>query len=397
MIVGRFCENGGDVATAIIPVLEVAERFVMVLPGLLAREAAKPGSPLAGFAIIGSLSQIKSQLRRTVSHPYESMLEAIKLLNSADSAQMQLGLAMLDDMIQMDQQLRQPVIDILCAFLTTSNIPTDWSNEAESDDYRWIRGQVALEELIWNSIPLAATGPNDVASNLTLDLTGARVLNLNLVGREVDRLKLDGAIVYGNALFTGCRVTGSASFEKAEFHGVASFERTSFEGPVAFTRTRFYCSVDLGGSCFSDSVGFRSTNFEDDFIIGVDPDDHGASGSTNFNSDVTFYDVGCGGRMSLDKVNCSGNVLMSRSNILGTLSLRNGHFLNGLTISEVSATDDITLEGAHVMGELRLSLTEFGEVDLVELRAGASQDIYVDEIIAAKWVAVEQNSRSTFR
>ena len=49
------------------------------------------------------------------------------------------------------------------------------------------------------------------------------------------------------------------------------------------------------------------------------------------------------------------------------------------------------------MGELRLSLTEFGEVDLVELRAGASQDIYVDEIIAAKWVAVEQNSRSTFR
>ena len=43
MIINRFCENGGDPGTAVIPVLEVAERFVMVLPRLLAREAARPG------------------------------------------------------------------------------------------------------------------------------------------------------------------------------------------------------------------------------------------------------------------------------------------------------------------------------------------------------------------
>ena len=179
---------------------------------------------------------------------------------------MQLGLAMLNDIVQIDEQRRQSVIDILCAFLTNSNIPADWSNEAASDDYRWIRSQAALEELIWNSIPHATTRTGDVPSSLTLDLTGARVLNLNLVDQEVGRLKLDGAIVYGNALFTGCRVTGSASFERAEFYGIASFERTYFEGPTAFTGTKFYCGANLRGSRFSDSAGFHSANFEDDFL-----------------------------------------------------------------------------------------------------------------------------------
>ena len=100
--------------------------------------------------------------------------------------------------------------------------------------------------------------------------------------------------------------------------------------------------------------------------------------------------------MSLDKVSCSGDAVISGLNLLGALSLRNGHFLNGLAISNVSATDNITLERAHVMGELRLSLTESGDVDLFGLRAGASEDIYIDERIAARWLTSEQNGRSVF-
>jgi uncharacterized protein YjbI with pentapeptide repeats len=397
MIVDRFRENGGDITTAVIPVEEIASRFVVVLPGMLSQEAAHPGSPLAGFIIISSLSQIKSQLRQGKTDPYETMTEAIGLLRSVDPARMQLGISVLSDVIKTNQEYRQAVIDILCAFLTNSSIPQDWDSDSIPDDYRWIRGQAALEELIWESIPPVSTSPRGSAPKIVLNLTGARLLNVNLVGRQVERLKLDGAIIYGNALFADSCITENASFERAEFRGIANFERTSFGGRVAFVRTIFCCGAALGGAHFSGEVGFRSVAFEEDLILGSDPDGPDIFTSTIFDADLTFYDVGCGGRMALEKVNCAGSVSISGSNILDSLSLRSGHFLGGLTIRDVSTTSDLILERAHVMEELRLSLQEFRYADLSEMRAGASQDIYVDERVTEGFLVSEKNSRSFFQ
>jgi hypothetical protein len=109
--------------------------------------------------------------------------------------------------------------------------------------------------------------------NISLDLTGATLIDFTLYRchlhtAQFASTRFTGGAHFartrftGRAGFDGARFAGSAGFSGAEFAGSAGFGGTEFAGDAWFRETRFAGNAGFGGARFDGDAMFDDAEFD---------------------------------------------------------------------------------------------------------------------------------------
>jgi hypothetical protein len=154
------------------------------------------------------------------------------------------GLYALERLAQDDPRQRQPVVNLLCAYLRMPyRAPRDPADDVAIQE-RLVRG--AVQEVLESHLQPAV--PGRFWPDISLRLTSA-----------------DLEFFW----FRGCEVH-EADFSHVTFHEIAAFRDSRFTGRAYFQRARFTGTADLRRAVFS-SGRFRDTRFEGDVDFGDEP------------------------------------------------------------------------------------------------------------------------------
>jgi uncharacterized protein YjbI with pentapeptide repeats len=105
---------------------------------------------------------------------------------------------------------------------------------------------------------------------ISLDLTGATLIDLSLTGISVLRASFKGATFFGEADFLHATFSGTARFHDATFYGDAWFDYTLFSGAAWFDGATFSRDAGFGGATFSGDAVFYKTTFLPGRLGGLD-------------------------------------------------------------------------------------------------------------------------------
>lgn len=109
-------------------------------------------------------------------------------------------------------------------------------------------------------------------NNIRLDLTGATLIDFNLVNGVMADANFHGAIFSGDASFGGATFRGAANFPKAAFRGDAlfgeavfsrgaGFHKAAFSGDAWFDKATIGGVAGFGGAAFTGVAGFGEAAF----------------------------------------------------------------------------------------------------------------------------------------
>ncbi|MGY1698000.1 pentapeptide repeat-containing protein [Geodermatophilus sp. SYSU D00814] len=211
----------------------------------------------------------------------------------------------LERLAQDDSVLRQAVVDVLCAYLRMPFTPpkryglatesraermrdtpppdvTDQESERNTVQELLVR-QTAQRLLAAHLRRPPGTSPADAQAiratpevtfwpGISLDLTEANLVNVDLRETLVTHALFegatfsgyawfDGATFSGYAWFDGATFSGHAGFEGATFSGHAGFEGATFSGHAGFEEATFSGHAEFGGATFSGNAVFGGATF----------------------------------------------------------------------------------------------------------------------------------------
>jgi Pentapeptide repeats (9 copies) len=98
-------------------------------------------------------------------------------------------------------------------------------------------------------------------NDICLDLTGATLIDFNLVNGVMADADFHRAAFAGDTLFSGAAFSGDARFGGAAFNGDALFDRTTFGGDASFREAAFRGDALFDEAAFGRDAGFRRTAF----------------------------------------------------------------------------------------------------------------------------------------
>ncbi|AIJ20666.1 hypothetical protein AMETH_0574 [Amycolatopsis methanolica 239] len=170
------------------------------------------------------------------------------------------GLYALERTAQENPDLRQMVVNVICAFLRTPFIPHpnkvlklgERRNIREIDDHEKEESAEKLARLAAQEILRDHSNPRDEVrywGSLTLNLRSAYLVDFDLTGCTVNSMDCSGARFYGLSHFLNCTFHGFCSFYEAHFED-ADFEDAKF---VDFTY--------FNDSIFDDRANFKKVRF----------------------------------------------------------------------------------------------------------------------------------------
>jgi S-DNA-T family DNA segregation ATPase FtsK/SpoIIIE len=160
----------------------------------------------------------------------------------ADKAPVRLGgLYALERLAQDNLEHRQTVVNVLCAYLRMPYqipgvAPTDDDDQRRHDEHRE-RTQEREVRLAAQRILADHLTPEDVDrfwDGISLDLTGANLIDFDLHACRVGPARFERATFTGLARFDRATFTGLARFDQATFTGAAHFDGATFTGDVSF-------------------------------------------------------------------------------------------------------------------------------------------------------------------
>jgi hypothetical protein len=225
---------------------------------------------------LNSAAQVNDYYTRAVEHLGHS------------SAPVRLGaLHSLANLGQEDPSRRQTVIDVLCAYLRMPHMPPIWdasaplpeatSRAVEESQVRGTAQQLLADHLRCPSgvSGTAAQGlePNPAQSfwpGISLDLTGATLVNFSLRNASLRRAHFGRAAFLGEAQFGGVSFLDDAWFERATFAQGAHFRGAVFRGYADFRWATFSGEAVFTGATFPDNVLLRPA-FDNAFVSRLDP------------------------------------------------------------------------------------------------------------------------------
>ena len=105
-------------------------------------------------------------------------------------------------------------------------------------------------------------------NNIRLDLTGATLIDFNLVNGVVADANFHGATFSGDAWFGEVAFGGAAQFSGATFTGDASFGGAAFSGAARFGGAAFSAAAQFSGAAFSAAASFGGATFSGDALFG---------------------------------------------------------------------------------------------------------------------------------
>ncbi|GAB3979151.1 hypothetical protein GCM10029978_073760 [Actinoallomurus acanthiterrae] len=229
--------------------------------------------------------------------------KAADQLGSDQAAVRLAGLYALERVAQDNPQMRQTVIDVLCAYLrmpyTSGHEETDPSasrTDSISEHHRRYKA-AETNRAIEAHVPVDA--PIDTSGEKQVRLTAQRILtkHLRYNSKRAHAIQtafwpnigidLSGAAlvdfdfqdcVVGDARFEGTDFWGITSFEDATFASEANFRNATFDGPARFATIKFSSNVEFGRAMFRSDVGFADAIFSG----------HATFGNATFTGDVWF-------------------------------------------------------------------------------------------------------------
>ena len=177
----------------------------------------------------------------------------------------------LERLAQDNPKHRQTVVDVFCAYL---RMP--YSPDAEQDlaqEELQVRQAVQLVIRQHFYLPpdraIAAARRRPALSgwsywpDITLNLTGATLIDLDLSNISIPDARFNKATFHGVTIFNDSSFQ-SVEFAKAIFEGPIGFERTTFEGRASFARAIFKDYVSFDEASFQDYAGFEMATFQND-------------------------------------------------------------------------------------------------------------------------------------
>ncbi|MBB5954338.1 uncharacterized protein YjbI with pentapeptide repeats [Saccharothrix tamanrassetensis] len=279
----------------------------------------------------------------------ELYTKAVEQLGS-DKAPVRLGgMYALERLAQNVPEQRQTIVNVLCAYLRMPP-PTENPNENPTEDLAGAQqvGQERQVRLTAQRILRAHLrwGTKVFWPDVDLDLTGATLHDLDLVGCRVRTARFHGARFTGFAAFGGAWFAGKASFGRAEFHGRAVFEGARFAGNAVFGEAVFHGEASFTMSGFAGEARFDHGRFEGKALFGGAQFARGSVfGGACFEGSASFGGVECHDDLRLEKTRFACDATFE-----GARLRRNGLFTEA-EFADAVTFKDVEFGGSAMFGE----------------------------------------------
>ncbi|MEV7548153.1 pentapeptide repeat-containing protein [Amycolatopsis sp. NPDC089917] len=330
------------------------------------------------------------------------------------------GLTDLERLAEQYPNLRQTVVDRICAYLRAPYHPpfslaaraaetepastgmsanyTEPSPPEHSDDeiaarrleldVRRTAQQILCRHL--RNQDSSKTSLHAFWEDISLDLQDAVLIEIDFTNCRIASADFRNATIYGRALFGGARFDERADFNSARFDGVAEFSVARFDGGAVFTEARFdrgaafinakfVGGAAFGGAKFHKTAEFSKAKF-DRFVAFADVnfDRDVRFRNANFLKGVEFSEAKFNGVAAFKEATFHGDALFAGAKF-HKLAEFSGVKFNGLATFTVAKFNNAAMfSKAKLEGEAWFSeATHKAEIVFDEARVGNSEDDHV--------------------
>jgi uncharacterized protein YjbI with pentapeptide repeats len=271
----------------------------------------------------------------------ELFAKAVDHLGSAKAAVRLGGLYGLERLARGNEEHRQTIVDVICAYLRMPDPHAD-------EDERHVR--LAAQRVLF---PRLAAGGR-------IDLFGATLIDLDAASCEFGEVdftravftgetRFDDAVFGDSAVFTDAVFDGDSSFLRARWRTDAVFDGVTFRG-ARFDETVFERRVSFGGGAhfngetrFSGARFARSSLFDNAKFAGK-ASFHGAA----FEGNVSFEHVTFAGETSFKDASFADMAMFRRAAFRGFGTFENAGFGGHAGFERAEFADGITFEPRHM-------------------------------------------------
>ncbi len=256
----------------------------------------------------------------------ELYAKAVDQLGSAQATVRLGGLYALERLAQdnPDPQLRQTVVNMLCAYLRMPGTEEEPHTVEQEREVRLTAQRILENHLKPGPDPDRPAGT--FWSGMDLDLTGAKLVDLDLSRSRVRA-----------ARFSSAEFSQSASFRGAEFTALAVFHGSTFAGHAWFEGAHFHWGVNFGEAEFADATTFRNSDFSKSAMFdGATFHDFTEFGRAVFNGEAWFGEVSFAGGADFHKAGFAGEA-----------HFEDTKFRKRVQFDDVTFYDGATFEGAE--------------------------------------------------
>ncbi|MBC6447914.1 pentapeptide repeat-containing protein [Actinokineospora xionganensis] len=249
------------------------------------------------------------------------------------------GLYALERLAQGNPEQRQTIASLLCAYLRMPfQLPGEPPIETDKDLVAAHQAQVQEREvrvaaqrvLSHHLLP----GPDQALptfwSGITLDLSGATLIDVDLIDCRVKAVRFAGATFEGAAQFRNLRVDGPASFAGAHFAADTGLELVRFSASADFSGTRFSGHAEFIGSTFAGSAGFDGVKF----------DGRGGFERVTFDGVVSFENAEFGAAARFHHAEFRAACRFGKAEIAGKTTFYGVRFARGGVFDNVTFAED---------------------------------------------------------
>ena len=326
------------------------------------------------------LAIVLSDFDATERHTAELYATAVEQLGSDQAPVRSGGLYALERLAQDNPAHRQAIVNVMCAYLRMPFSPTapDSRPEPEAGDGQKEPGpasetgttgmgdtwqQERLVRLTAQRV-LAEHLRDDRAEdhrstdppgsrfwdNIRLDLTGATLIDFNLVNGVVADANFRRAAFSGGADFHRAEFNGDARFGQATFSGDASFSGAAFSGDARFSGAAFSGDALFGGAAFSGDANFPEAGFKGNALFG----------EATFGGGAAFRKAIFGGDAEFRKAAFTGDAWFDKASFGRGASFDRAAFAGDAWFGEATFTGDAGFGEATFGGEAWFDKATFG-------------------------------------
>ncbi len=277
----------------------------------------------------------RDALARRITDLYAKAVDQL----GSDQATVRLGgLYALERLAQdnADPQLRQTVVNMLCAYL---RMPTPQTHEEPHTVEQEREVRLTAQRILENHLKPGPDPDSPVETfwpDIDLELTGAKLVDLDLSRSRVR-----------TARFSSAEFSQSVSFGSTEFTELAAFHGSTFAGRAWFDGARFHWGAEFGGAEFAGATTFRNSVFSKSAMFdGATFHDFADFGRAVFNSDTWFGEVSFDSGADFREAGFVGEVHFEDTKSGRRVQFDGVEFLDGATFEGAEFTPDSTF-AAH--------------------------------------------------
>ena len=301
----------------------------------------------------------------------ELYAKAVEQLGSDQALVRSGGLYALERLAQDNPAHRQTIVNVICAYLRMPFSPTapaskpepeaaegqkepgiDSETETDGIGGTWQQErQVRLSAQRMLSKHLRDDRAKDHQSidppgsrfwnNIRLDLSGATLIDFNLVDGVMAAANFHGAAFSGDADFHRAAFSGDARFGGATFSGDTSFSGATFTGDARFGGATFSGDALFGKAAFSGDANFPEAAFRGDALFG----------EAAFSRSAGFRRAAFGGAPDFPNAAIRGDPTFDNAPVSREASFDRATFGRGASFCEAAFTGDAGFTEAAFSGE----------------------------------------------